>query len=63
MCSTEMKQIQCSLCRLSGLTPAPAQFLGAAPSLAGCVAQLLVYQWADAFLVLLYLIGSLESET
>lgn len=49
MCSNKMKQRQCLLCQLSGLTP--AWFLEAAPSL-GAVIRLLACRQPDAFLVL-----------
>lgn len=57
-----MKRRQCLLCQLSGLTPAPAWFLEAAPPSGGCVVRSLACRRRDAFLVLLYLTGSLESE-
>lgn len=62
MWSNEMKQRQRLLCQLSGLTPVPARFLEAAASSEGCVVPSLACRWPDAFQVLLYLIGSLESE-
>lgn len=57
-----MKQRQCLLCQLSGLSSATAQFLEAAPSSGGCVVQSLACQQPDDFLVLLYLIARLEFE-
>lgn len=61
-CSNEIKYRQCLLRRLRGLTPDPAHFLEAAPSSGGCVVRLLACRWPDAFLILLYPRGSLESE-